>query len=294
MIKSMTGYGRAEIQSEQISGYVEIRAKNHRYKDVKVSLPRNLLSFEIPLLKLVNTKILRGKVDVLVQIDSYLNAGGVTLSLNQELLSEYKRIFDELNSELGDAGGGIDIARVSQIKDLVVASGSDDNIDDYFSGIEEAVLAALLALDEMREREGEKLSEAISGFMSSIKAESGNVAQKRAKLIDGYHKKVKEKITRIIDESNLDENRVYQEIAYIIDKSDISEELDRLKSHTGQFDTIIKESGSIGKKLDFLFQEINREINTIGSKASDFDIATHVVFMKNELDRAREQAQNIE
>jgi len=293
LIKSMTGYGRAEIESELINGYIEIRSKNHRYKDVKVSLPRNLLAFEIPLLKVINQKLLRGKIDVLVQINSYLQAKSSSLSLNQDLLAEYKKIFSELKSELGD-NCQMDIVSTSQLRNLVEISAVQDDVDDYYTDINQSVLKALESLDTMRSMEGEKLSEVLTQFIANIKGLTEKVEAKRSEHIEEYHKKVRAKITSVIDAANLDENRIYQEIAYIIDKTDISEELDRLKSHLCQFDIIINESGAVGKKLDFLFQEINREINTIGSKANDFNIASYVVGMKNELERAREQAQNIE
>ena len=136
--------------------------------------------------------------------------------------------------------------------------------------------------------------EELVSFLSTISETTLKVEEKREGLLDEYHDKVKNKIKKVINESNLDEQRIYQEVAYIIDKTDISEEIARLKSHFLQFNTILNEDGPIGKKLDFLFQEVNREVNTIGSKANDFNIASLVIVMKNELEKAREQAQNIE
>jgi uncharacterized protein (TIGR00255 family) len=288
----MTGYGRAEISSEDIYGYVEVRSKNHRYRDIKVYLPKKLLSLEIPLMKILTEKISRGKVDLSIQISAYLKSGG-TLSLNRELLNEYKKIFDELKDEFG-ATSRLDIVSAAQLNNLIISLEGENDTDTYFPVIKEAVLNSLIALDEMKNFEGEKLKGDIISFISKIAEMADKVEVKRNDVVGEYQEKIRDKITKFIDETNLDEQRIYQEVAYIIDKTDITEEIQRLRSHVLQFENIIKEAGPIGKKLDFLFQEMNREINTIASKANDFDIASFVVEMKNELEKAREQAQNIE
>jgi uncharacterized protein (TIGR00255 family) len=288
----MTGYGRSEISSDKLHGHVEIRSKNHRYLDIKVFLPKKLYSLEIPLQKMLKKRIHRGKVDLTLQISGYLKLPA-SLSLNKELLGEYKKIFDELKSEFGDSGK-VDIVNLTQLSDLIVAEESGENIKEYLPEIEESVSKALDALNEMRTFEGKKILEELVSFMKVISDTADKIELKRGEMIGEYHEKVKNKILKVIGESGLDEHRVYQEVAYIIDKTDITEELARLKSHLSQFDNIINEEGSIGKKLDFLFQEMNREVNTIASKANDFNISAFVIEIKNELEKAREQSQNIE
>ncbi len=292
MARSMTGYGRSEIESKNIYGYVEVKTKNHRHRDIKISLPGKLFAYEISLQKMITQKLLRGKIDFAVRIKSYLKPS-FKLSLNKTLLQEYKKIFSELNSELGTAGA-INLVDVAQLNDLIVMVEDEDAAKELFSEVESAAKLALDALCEMREFEGQRLVDEIKLFISAIEERVTTIEAKREKAIDGYCDTIRCKIQKLLNESNLDEQRLHQEIAYIIDKSDISEEITRLKSHLRHFDKIVMEDGSIGKKLDFLFQEINREINTIGSKANDFDILSQVIEVKNELEKAREQVQNIE
>ncbi len=292
MAKSMTGYGRSEISSKHIYGYVEVKSKNHRHKDIKVSLPGSFSSFEIPLQKMITARVFRVKVDLHIKISAYMKSD-YTLKLNKELLGEYKKIFGELRAELG-ATGDIDIVNVSKLQDLVVMVEDEGAVKEHFKEIKEAVAAALDALDEMKIFEGKKLVRELDSFMLSIKECTAEIKLKRETLAGAYYEKIKSKITKLLGESGLDENRLYQEVAYIIDKTDITEELARLNSHLEQYDIIIKEDGAIGKKLDFLFQELNREINTIASKANDFGIVSSALKIKNEVEKSREQACNIE
>lgn len=292
MAKSMTGYGRSEIATKNIYGYVEIRSKNHRYRDISIILPKKFSSFEIPLQNLMNTKIHRGKVDIVVRINSLVKPG-YRLSLNRELLSEYKNIFAQISGELG-VKGELDIVKVSQITDLIVTDEDEDVEKEYLTDITDAALKAYDSLESMRVFEGDKMIEELAKFMSSIDERLKKIEVQREIMVSEYYGKIRGKISALLNESDLNEQRLYQEVAYIIDKTDITEELARYRSHLSQFDKIIKEDGAIGKKLDFLFQEMNRETNTIGSKANDFNIVSHVIEVKNELERAREQAQNIE
>ena len=292
MIKSMTGYGTCEISSEKVQGNVEIMAKNHRYLDMRVSLPKELNSFEIPIQKMISGKISRGKIELSIQLKSLIQPN-YSLTINRDLLKEYKNILTDLKIEFGYSGQ-IDIVNVAKFNDLIMSNKNAANTEEYFPYIESAVLKAISALDEMRTSEGNNLKIEIAGLIGNLAGYLEKVESKRKENIDEYHKKVKERIKSIIDESNLDENRIYQEIAYIIDKTDITEEITRLKSHFDQFNSMLGEAEPVGKKLDFLFQEMNREINTIGSKANDFNRAGLVINMKNDLEKAREQAQNIE
>ncbi|MFC1855291.1 YicC/YloC family endoribonuclease [Thermodesulfobacteriota bacterium] len=292
MAQSMTGYGRSEIVSDKITGYVEVRTKNHRYSDVRISLPKELISFEIPLKKEVSKWVLRGKIDLTVYVQSYKD-NKCTLSVDQNLLNEYKRLFTELRSELGGATN-IDIVKLSQMSDLIKVESVKDDVTGYYPSIKDATLRALDALSVMRGEEGRELEREMNSFMDQIGIVTDKIEAKRGELIEAYHDKVREKIASVIDKNNLDEQRVYQEVAYLIEKSDVTEELTRLRSHLNQYKIIMQEDGAIGKKLDFLFQEIIREVNTIGSKASDFNIAGYVIEIKNDLEKAREQVQNIE
>lgn len=292
MVKSMTGYGRSEIVSDMVEGYVEIISKNHRYRDIKISLPKKLLFFEINLKNMLSDRILRGKVDLILKLKSNVRSN-VSLSLDEHLLGEYKKIIDKLEDTFKKEGQ-LDIVNLANLDGLVVVEESEDDLSQYLPDIETAVSKALDGLDEMRTFEGDKLMKELVTFMSAIEEMVNKIELKRSELVGQYYEKVKDKISNLIENIALDEQRVYQEVAYIIDKTDIAEELSRLKSHLSQFKNIIKEEGSLGKKLDFLFQELVRETNTIASKANDFDITAIVVKMKNEIEKAREQAQNIE
>lgn len=288
----MTGYGRSEIASDYLFGYVEIRSKNHRYREIRISLPPKYYSFEIPLQKILTKRIHRGKIDLSVQINSYLKPN-YSLSLNKELLGEYKKIFDELKSGFDDSAK-IDLTRMVQLKDIIVTIEDNEVLKEHLSDIEKAVEKAIDSLDEMKSFEGEKLSHELISFMKKTEDMLDKIQFKRDELLSSYNEKIRKKIEAFVQEGNLDEQRLCQEIAYIVDKTDIAEEIARLKSHLRQFDNIIKEKEPIGKKLNFLFQEMNREINTISSKANDFDISSLVIEIKNELEKAREQVQNIE
>ena len=292
MLKSMTGYGRGEIKSKRFSGYVEVKTKNHKYRDINFYLPKKYLSFEIPLIKEVSGKVFRGKVDIIVRVNAFLEPD-YSLSLNRELLKEYKKIIDEVANELGVAPS-IDVIRAMQLNDLVVSVEDESGLKEDYSAIKDAVLSAVESLADMRSFEGEKLYNELFSLMAEVKDNVHKIREKRESLIDQYYAKIKDKIKSIIENINIDEHRLYQEVAYIIDKTDITEELTRLGSHLSHFEKIVNENEPVGKKLDFLFQEMNREINTIGSKANDFDIMSYVISLKNDIEKAREQAQNIE
>ena len=221
MVKSMTGYGRSEIVSEYLFGYVEIRSKNHRYREIRVSMPSKYYSFEIPLQKILTKRIHRGKIDLSVQINSYLKPN-YSLSLNKELLGEYKKILDGLKTKF-DADSKIDITRVAQQKDLIVMVEDNEVLKEHLADIEKTVEKAIDSLNEMKLFEGEKLSLELISFMNKIEDMVDKIQFKRDDLLDSYNEKVRKKIEAFVQESNLVEQRLCQEVAYIIDKTDIAE-----------------------------------------------------------------------
>ena len=292
MIKSMTGYGKGEGSHAGGRFVVEVRCVNHRYGEITVKLPRALLQFENDLKKRVAEKLSRGKIDVFIQVEGALSLGVPVANL--PLARGYYRAFNSISEALG-LDGEVDLALIASQRDVITVSAE---AEAGFDALPEELLAALAdalrQVDEMRLFEGESL---LADFQKRRELLSGHIARvgERAPLVVAeYAARLKERVCQLCSDTGVSEDRLALEVALLAEKCDITEELVRLESHLRQFDETLGRSEPVGRKLDFLLQEINREVNTIGSKANDATIASLVVELKGELEKIREQVQNIE
>lgn len=291
MIKSMTGFGRGKYENEGRTYTVEIKSVNHKYSDINVRLPRFLNSVEDKIRKRVSEAISRGKIDIFVSFENYSNKG-TTIRINKDLAKEYIKELKELASE-ADLKFDLSVIDVSKFPEILKLEDEDN---DELIG-QEVMIAVDDALEKfvlMREVEGQKLIEDIEKRIYLIKDKINEVTRFSSNLVEEYMARLQTRINELLAPGVVDETRLMQEIVIFSDKSSIEEELTRLKSHISQFLELIKQSSPIGKKIDFLIQEINREVNTIGSKANSLDITNKVIEIKTEVENIREQIQNIE
>ena len=291
MIKSMTGFGRGKYENEGRTYTVEIKSVNHKYSDINVRLPRFLNSVEDKIRKRVAEVISRGKIDIYVSFENY-SSTGTTIRINKELAKEYIKELKSLAEE-ADLRFDLNVIDVSKFPEILKL---EDDDDDELIG-QEVMIALNDALDKfvnMREIEGTKLVEDIERRIYIIQDKVNEITNFSSTLVEEYMTRLTTRVNELLAPGVVDEARLMQEIVIFSDKSSIEEELTRLKSHISQFLELIKQSSPIGKKIDFLIQEINREVNTIGSKANSLDITNIVIEIKSEVENIREQIQNIE
>jgi len=291
LIKSMTGFGRGRYENEGRSYTVDIKSVNHKYTDISVRLPRFLNSEEDKIRKRISSAISRGKVDVLISFENY-SSKGTNIRINKELAKEYIKELKSLADET-DLQFNVDVIDISKFPEILKI---EDTQDEELIG-KELMLAVDGALEKfisMRELEGTRLIQDIEQRIYFIQNKVNEITEFSNTLVAEYMEKLKIRVNELLEPNTVDENRLMQEIVIFSDKSSIEEELTRLKSHMSQFLELIKQSSPIGKKIDFLIQEINREVNTIGSKANCLDITNRVIEIKTEVENIREQIQNVE
>lgn len=292
MIKSMTGYGKSVVETDTGRTIVEIRSVNHRYGEVYVKMPRTLLAFENDVRKAVGDRLKRGKIEVFVQREEAV--GGENLpSVNIPLAKAYRDAFEQLKREL-DLADPVTLPLILSQRDVLSAREEDGNEDALRGELLGAVRGAVEAMEAMRLREGEALFADLTARRRTLSDIIERIALRAPAMVAEYAVRLRERLTQLLSGTTLDETRFAQEVALMADRSDITEELVRFRSHLVQFDDTLKLSEPVGRKLDFLMQEFNREVNTIGSKAGDADTAALVVALKAELEKIREQVQNIE
>ena len=291
-MKSMTGYGRARETSNEREIVVELRAVNHRYLDVNVKAPRGYGFLEEAIKKLAASKISRGKVDIYINVTD-LAAQETTITLNHELAQSY---FDAL-VELRDAlhlHDDISVMSIAKMPDVLVSQRVEVDAEALTASVSEVFNEAVKQFDEMREIEGEKLASDVRNRMNTIKEIVQQIEIRSPERVIAYREKLEKRMNEILSDSTVDEQRILTEAAIFADKTAVDEETVRLRSHLDQLDTMLKDYNPVGRKLDFLVQEMNREANTIGSKANDSILANHVISLKAEIEKIREQIQNIE
>lgn len=293
MIRSMTGYGKGESENKVYRLKIEIKSVNHRYLDINVKLPRYLIYLEESIKKLIKDKLNRGKVDVFVNFD-FNEEAAIDVKVDLPLAKNYKLALEELKYEL-KIDDNIRLNNILSLSDVIRTEKKELDEDLVWNTIRDSITIALGKIIEMREYEGEQLKEDILKKLENIESIIGRVEKKSTYVVEEYRVKLSERIQSILEDStHVDMDRLAMEVAIYADKSSIDEELIRLKSHILQFREILSEKEAIGRKLDFLIQEFNREVNTIGSKSSNSDIIKSVVELKSEIEKIREQIQNIE
>jgi len=294
LIKSMTAYGRGEYRLNETLYIAEIKAVNHRYLDLVLRMPKSILALEKDLKSQISSRAKRGRIEVFIEMK---NEGGITpyeLELNMPLVTSYVDIFRKIAKHF-DMDQEITLNSLLTMKDVVISKPAEIDLEETKHGIQEALALALDPLDMMRRKEGAAIEADFLTRIDLLEKYLDEVETRAPELIEEYRNRLKEKIDYMLKDVAADENRLAQEVAFFADKSDITEEIVRIRSHLNQFrDYLSMDDDAIGRRLDFLIQELNREVNTIGSKTSDSLANNVVIEMKAELEKLREQAQNVE
>ena len=292
MIKSMTGYGSAKGQTGGLEITVELKSVNNRYLDTSVRLPRSFLFAEDAVKSGVQAHISRGKVDVFVSIDTSL-ADDMTVKVNEPLLKGYIEAIRHISEEYSLAND-LTALSVSRFPDVLSVEKKDLDAEAISAALCEVTERALCDFDAMRLREGEKLRDDVLSRLETIDALVSTVERESPKTVAEYRSRLEQKMAEVLGTAGIDESRILAEAALFADHIAVDEETVRLRSHMAQLRTMINGNSPTGRKIDFLIQEFNREANTIGSKCQNSDIAHVVVDLKSEIEKIREQIQNIE
>ena len=292
MIKSMTGFGRREASVQGSTISVEIRSVNHRFREVVIRLPKGKVELEEELKGLVAKVCSRGRIEV-----SIIYSGGKelskTLALDRAMVRQYHKALQELQRDL-KLGGTIDVSLLGSFREIFSVGEQTLNSQVFDRMVKRLVAGAADDLDRMRRREGKNLQVDIVKRVQMIKKTQGFIRRRLPLVTKGYYDRMTARLKELLGQNGFDEQRLRQELAIFADRCDITEELMRLDSHCQQFDSLVKGKEPVGRQLDFLLQEMGREVNTIGSKGNDIEISKFVVQLKGELEKIREQVQNVE
>lgn len=292
MLKSMTGFGRSKYENEGREYLVELKSVNNRYSDISIKLPRNISFLEEKVKTAISNSISRGKVDVFI---NFINNSekGKKIKINTELAKQYIDELKRLQTETGiiDNIGVMEICKMPEVLNLEI---EDDDEILLWQELSECLNNAITSFLLMRENEGEKIKEDLEKRIECVKEKIEKISEISTGLVEEYVVKLEKRVNDLLKTTVVDETRLAQEIVIYSDKCSVEEELTRLRSHISQFLNLLNETNPIGKKLDFLIQEMNRETNTIGSKANSLEITNLVVDIKTEIENIREQVQNIE
>lgn len=288
----MSGFGAGKVEREGYEVSVEIKTVNHRYLDFNVRMPRNLGKFEDDVRRAVSKKLSRGRVDVYINFANR-HTGTQNVVLNETLLDAYLNKLHEM-ADSRKIKDDISVMQLARLPELLTVEEEHEDEEFLRQLLLDAVGEAADGLLKMREAEGKTLSEDMDGRLDTLLATTEMVEKRSGFVVEEYREKLKARITELLKEVALDENKLANEVAFYADRSSINEEVVRLKSHIQQMRKMMKEKEPQGRKLDFLIQELNREVNTIGSKSADIEIARAVIDAKAEIEKLREQVQNLE
>ena len=292
MIYSMTGYGTAKGKIEDLDVTIELKSVNNRYLDTSVRVPRGFVFLEDKIKSTIQSKLSRGKIDVFVTIDSS-SSEDLIVRINEPLARGYIEALKSLSEEF-ELSNNVDAVTISRFPDVLSLEKKEMDMDAVSAGIQELTLAAVADFDRMRAIEGEKLQLDLYEKISCIESLLGKIEEEAPKTVEEYQNRLLQKMKDVLEDSSVDENRIIQEAAIYADHIAINEETVRLHSHIAQLKMMIEQGSPIGRKMDFLIQEFNREANTIGSKCQNSEVAHYVVDMKSEIEKMREQVQHIE
>ena len=292
MVKSMTGYGRAREMRNGRDITVEVRSVNNRYLDCTVKMPRAYIFAEDRMKARVQQAISRGKVDVFVTIDASA-ADAAVVAVNEPLARGYYDALTRLKT-MFDLSGDITPEVLAKFPDVLAVTKAEEDVEAIAADICAVLDDALAAYNAMRAVEGEKLAADVAGRITTIEAVVGKVEERSPQTVAAYRQRLEAKMQEVLQSTTIDESRILTEAAIFADKIAVDEETVRLRSHIAQLRAMLASDEPVGRKLDFLIQEVNRECNTIGSKCNDLTIAQAVVNMKAEVEKIREQVQNME
>ncbi len=292
MIASMTGFGKAEVLKEGIKATVEITSVNNRFCEVQFRLPKFLSELEGEIKKLILSKITRGKINFSLGWEEETPASSF-VKLNTEVSDVYYSIFEELKKKY-ELKGEAELKDFINLPDIVKVEKEEYDQKEAWEVIKEVTLSALEKIDKMRRSEGEKLALDLNKRVEKLEKTIGDVEKLSQLNFEWYQKKLKKRISELLNDFELDQQRIAMEAGILAERADVTEECVRFRSHNQQFFSALKENGAVGKRLTFLAQEMNREANTIGSKAIHPEILKKVILLKEEIEKLREQVQNIE
>ena len=293
VLRSMTAFGRGEGEVGDTGITVEIRCVNHRFRDVVMRLPKALQPLEEGLRSQVGARVARGRIEISVQMEARGEQPDVSVELNIPLAEAYFRVYRELQERFG-ADSSVSAEAVCQNRDVVIVRPVEKDLDVLEPVIQEVLVKALEAVDQMRLEEGKALEQDFRSRIDLIRGHLSRVEERSPQVVEEVRKRLQERVAVLTDGLELDEGRLAQEVALFAGRSDITEEIVRSRSHLGQFGTYLESDEPVGRRLDFLIQELNREVNTIASKASDATISSLAVEIKAEIEKLREQVQNVE
>lgn len=292
MIRSMTGYGRGSVDEGGRSFNVEIKSVNNRYLDINIRLPRGINVLEDRIRKYIASKVYRGKIDVYINQEKF-GDDDIAVNVDENIAAAYYNALKTLRDRFG-FNEEITLSQLTSYPDVISIEKKEEDIETIWSILVEALDQAIEQFLEMRSVEGAKLANDIEIRCKLIYNMVIEIENRSPLVVDEYREKIRSRVSEYLKEVEVDEARLLNEVAFFADKCSITEELVRLKSHIAQLQNTLENKDTVGRKLDFLIQEMNREVNTIGSKANDLCITNVVVDIKSELEKIREQIQNIE
>ncbi|MFG6115187.1 YicC/YloC family endoribonuclease [Halobacillus sp. MO56] len=293
MVTSMTGYGRKTMEFGEARLSLEVRSVNHRFLDISTKMPRTFLFLEDKMKKVIQQSIHRGKVDVFVTIEGE-GLGKRELKLDWDLADQYFSRLKELKSHY-ELTGDLTVDMVTKLEDVFLVQEQEHDEKQWEQHVLTTLEAAVLKLMEMRKREGDALKRDMLNRLSNIKHVVDGLGERREVVIETYRERIKQRIEEYTQEElQVEDSRILQEVALLAEKGDITEEITRLFSHIEQFVDTLEKPNAIGRRLDFIVQEMHREVNTIGSKSNDAKISEWVVLLKSEIEKIKEQVQNVE
>ena len=291
-MKSMTGFGRAKLEKNNRIYQVEMKSVNHKYSDITIKLPRTLSYLEENIKKEVSSNIARGKIDIFVSFENY-SEEGKEIIINQELVKEYMKQFTAL-AEQNNLSLNIPVTEITKLPEVLTLKETEESEDAIKQELLECLQEAIIHFNDMREQEGNKIKEDLLKRIQKIEEKVEKISEYSTRLVEEYVVKLEQRIKELLKTDVVDEARLAMEVVLYADKCSVEEEVTRLRSHILQFKNMLEETKPVGKKIDFLLQEMNRETNTIGSKSGSLDITNLVINIKTELEDIREQIQNIE
>ena len=292
MIKSMTGFGRCEVLKDSRKFTVELKSVNHRYLDVNIRMPKKLNFFETSIRTLLKSYADRGKVDIFITYED-LSQSQVSVKYNAALAAEYLKYLNQMAEEFS-LDNDVRVSTLSRYPEVFTMEECSEDEYELWNGLKEALEGAFSQFVEMRTKEGERLKEDILLKLDLLSEQIRFIEERSPQIIAEYRTKLEEKMRELLEDTQIDDNRIAAEVILFADKICTDEEVVRLKSHIQHMKETLEESNGIGRKLDFIAQEMNREANTILSKANDLDISNRAISLKTEIEKIREQIQNIE
>ncbi|MCH5256076.1 MAG: YicC family protein [Lachnospiraceae bacterium] len=292
MIKSMTGFGRCEITEGDRKITVEMKSVNHRYMDVNIKMPKKLNFFESAIRNELKNYIQRGKVDIFISYEDFTESN-ICVKYNKELASEYMKYLGQMAEDFS-LDNDVRVSNLSRYPEVLSMEEQTIDEEELWALLSKALKGAAEGFVETRIKEGENLKDDLMAKLDGMLINVDYITERSPEIIDEYKKKLKDKVSELLEDAQVDESRLLMEVTIFADKVCVDEELVRLRSHIETTRENLRQGGSIGRKLDFIAQEMNREANTILSKTTDLEISNRAIELKTEIEKVREQIQNIE